>query len=281
MNRATQKQLELLFLETDIVYTGDKFELKPTKASEFFCLNPVKDLGSRKLDNIYAHRNLLFEFDGAPLESQYAALDPIQTAIPLRTVTFSGSKSLHLIVSIADTLTVDYKAAWEAIATEIKLITGLEADESCKNPNRLSRLAGFIRPDTGKEQALVSTGNLITNQALAVLISKHSIKAKGSKGTRKEKIESVMSMEEFEHRLAYTKGLITAINLFKYKAAPVGMYPEVLKLTLWAIDATGVPYETFLQFAEVKLFPHLRAANYPEEKITRGIDMAYEQKTSR
>jgi hypothetical protein len=56
------------------------------------------------------------------------------------------------------------------------------------------------------------------------------------------------------------------------------MYPELLKLTYWAIDSTGVDKDTFLEVLWEKTFPKLLEAGYPERKLVVAINDAYSGK---
>lgn len=273
------RQLNLLFEENEFVWTGSTFKASGPEVSEFFVINPLKSLDNRKDENVAVYRNFLIEFDNAPLEAQIAALSQIErSGLNIRTAVFSGSKSYHLIFSLADNLSCDYKAAWEALAAEVESITTLIPDGACKNPARLSRLAGATRADKNKVQELVHTGKLITNATINGLIQKHRIETTVNKASKVD-MELEMSIEDFERRVRISaKGLNSMINKVQYWAAPAGMHPEILRLTLWAIDSTGVPVSTFIQFAETKLIPHLKAAGYPPEKVYRAINMAYERK---
>ena len=275
------KQLQLLFDENDIVWTGNQYELRPTSASEFFCINPLRNLQSRKNEDVTVLRNFLLEFDGAPLTQQRAAIKVIEAAgLPIRTAVFSGSKSLHFIISLADTLTVDYKSAWLALSAEVSKLTGLEADEACKNPARLSRLAGHVRGSTGKEQTLEHTGKLISNEKILQLMRGHQIRASTTSHLPDTAIDSQMDIVAFKFRLKLVPGLHSRFQSINIWAQPENMYGELLRLTLWAIDSTGVPKNTFTEYAEDKIFPALKAVGYPESKLYKPIDNAYIYKKS-
>jgi len=272
-------QLNLLFEEREIVWTGNQYELKSLDSSEFFCINPLRNLQSRKNEDVVVYRNFLFEFDNAPLETQVAAISLLENNnIPIRTAVFSGSKSLHLIVSLADTLTMDYKSAWVALTAEILALTGLQADEACKNPARLSRLAGHVRESTGKLQELVHTGNLITNEKIKQLIKAHDIRSSSTSHLPDTAIDTDMNLVDFKFRLNLIPKLKSRFQSIDMWAQPENMYGELLRLTLWAIDSTGVPKKTFTAYAEDKLFPALRTVGYPESKLYKPIDNAYDYK---
>jgi hypothetical protein len=271
-------QLEKLFHSSEIVWTGDLYNPKNPANSVFFCINPLRSIEERKNENVSQYRNFLFEFDGVPLDAQYKALEQLKQSLPIATAVYSGSKSVHLIISMADTLTHDYRQAWLALSSEITYLTNLIADPSCKNPARLSRLAGSVRPDTGKEQTLLYSGPLLKNAVVTNLINKYGLSSTGSGSRPSSEIDPDMSVEDFELKLKNHKGLLKKIRSVVDWAGPINMYPELLKLTLWAIDSTGVPQSTFTKFAEDNLFKHLIAAGYPEEKLYKPIDNAYSYK---
>lgn len=278
MNEQILTQINKLFAETDNVWTGNKYSLLQPAQSEFFCINPLKNLENRTNDNVITARNFLLEFDGASLEDQEAAIPTIEASgLKIATATYSGSKSIHIIFSLAESLTVDYRAAWLALATEVLELTNLMADPACKNEARLSRLAGVTRSDTGKMQSLLHTGGYITNAKLNQLIYKHKIKT--SKVLTEATAENPdMDLLDFKFELDKfeNKGLHSKLRGARGWAEPVGMYPVLFKLTHWAIDSTGVPKETFLQYAQEKIFPHLINKGYPADKLDKAIHNAYD-----
>jgi len=274
----TSTQLAKLFQEGDLIWTGSLYETRPLKDSEFVCINPLKDLSqSRSDDNISSYRNFLFEFDGVELTMQYRALEKLKSHenFKIATATFSGSKSLHLIVSLADTLEIPYRQAWTALCLELTSITNLIADPSCKNPSRLSRLAGFTREETGLVQDLVYTGSYITNSYIQTLVLKHNIESSGLHSSSKTEVVQNMSYATFKFRLKAVKGLQTKLMNVHEWAGPVNMYPELLKLTMWAIDSTGVPEEVFVEYCKKYLQPTLDAVGYERGKLETAIRNAY------
>jgi hypothetical protein len=280
MNEQTLKQLEHLFPDTVNIWTGDKFKLLEPANSEFFCINPLKNFNNRTNDNVLETRNFLMEFDDAPLADQEAAISTIEkNGLKVASAVYSGSKSVHLIFSLAETLNVDYRAAWLALATEVLELTNLMADPACKNEARLSRLAGVTRPDTGKPQTLLHLGGFITNAKLNQLIFKHKIKTSKvltevtAENPNMSLLDFKFELDRFEHR-----GLHSKLRGARGWAEPVNMYPILFKLTHWAIDATGVPRETFLQYAQEKIFPHLINKGYPADKLDKAIHNAYNYK---
>lgn len=273
------KQLNHIFTDNQLVYTGDEYKLLNPEASAFFCINPVKSFDNRQIDNVSSLQNFLIEFDEASYEQQFKSIKSIEdSGLNIATAVFSGSKSIHLIFSMAESLAVDYKSAWLAIALEVRSITGLTADAQCKNANRLSRLAGFVRPETGKVQELLHVGGFIKNETLIALIDRHKISHAIQQTT--VNYDPAMSLEKFELLLIKRQArLYSKIARVDQWAGSVGMYKELFNLTCWAIDATGVPENTFKQFAQKKLFPALLEAGYPINKLDKPIDNAYTYKT--
>jgi competence transcription factor ComK len=273
-------QLNKLFQDGEHVWTGTLFSAEPLSLSEFFCINPLKSLDERNDSNVATKRNFLIEWDEAPLEEQYTALEKLKSAnFPVTTATFSGSKSLHLIVSLADSLTAEYKAAWLALSLEIHRITGLNADPSCKNPSRLSRLAGAVRTN-GIVQALLYEGKLAKNEYVCGLIQKHQINSSSSNFSTRPPVsmELDMSLDSFKLKIKREKGLHMKIMNAQDWIGPVNNYPELLKITLWAIDSTGVPLSTFKQYCREYLKEKLDRVGYPEYKLDKAIENAYSYK---
>jgi hypothetical protein len=270
------KQLKHLFDASDLIWTGDKFAFKPAKNSEFFCINSLKSLESRTNENVAEAKNFLMEFDEGSLEDQTAAILKLESAgLNVASAVFSGSKSVHLILSMAESLNYDYRQTWIALAAEVRSLTGLNPDAACKNEARLSRLAGAVRADTGLEQSLLHTGGFITNAKIAELIAKHKVNVSIKKGVRTP-INPDLDITDFENIIRTKKGIHSKImNVHKW-AQPVGMYNELFKLTKWIMDETGAPKEIVLTYASQKLFPTLLQAGYPEFKLDKAIHAAYD-----
>lgn len=119
---------------------------RASNPNQFFCINPLTQFG-RKDENVTSLRNILIEFDNLPLETQ---LDFAQT-IPFSTMTFSGNKSYHYIISLEEPCIniKEYKQLVKRIQDKLP-----DMDTSTSNPSRLSRAPGAIR-DAGTEQKLM------------------------------------------------------------------------------------------------------------------------------
>lgn len=276
MIRQSEKQLFHLFNKDATIWTGSKFNLNNIENSEFFCINELKNLNNRTNENVLIKQNFLIEFDEGTFEQQEAAISLIEaTGLNIATAVFSGSKSIHLIISAAESLDLEYRQTWLALAAEIRSITGLTPDAACKNEARLSRLAGAIRPETGLEQRLLHVGGFVTNEKFAKLAAKHQIKT-SVLNTSKVPLESSMDLENFKIKLEKHTGLWSKLRGVRIWAKHVNMYPEILKLTIWAVETTGVPKNVFLEYAEQKIFPHLLNAGYPADKLDKAIHNAYD-----
>jgi len=110
--------------------------------------------------NVRRHRYALVEFDAMPLEEQCAFWAGVITTriLPLRSLVFSGSKSLHGLVEID----APDRAAWDKTLDTLLCAVcnpdapkDRQADRLCRNPARLTRLAGAWRQDKEKRQRLI------------------------------------------------------------------------------------------------------------------------------
>lgn len=114
----------------------------------------------RCAESVRRHRYALVEFDAMPLEEQCAFWAGVIATgtLPLRSLVYSGGKSLHGLVEIgaAD------RAQWDKQVETLLFAThnpdapeNRRADRACRNPDRMTRLAGSWRQDKVKWQRLV------------------------------------------------------------------------------------------------------------------------------
>lgn len=166
MNETQRTFLNALFKPTDIV--GFKNNVytpigEPTSATEFICLNPLLDASAKSfaLENIAEFRNFLIEIDDRSLKAQEGLIEK-RLNVPWTTKTFSGSKSLHYIISLEESLKdlEEYRFYSELIYAIVKVM-----DPRCSNANRLTRLAGSTR-QTGALQELKGTRKRISLEEL-------------------------------------------------------------------------------------------------------------------
>lgn len=155
-----------LFSENDLVWmnhecssTSIENEVKDVKSfaeqhkqltnMNFYCINPLRDDSSRDDSNVKKFKYMLLEADEMSKREQYLMfIDFIEHGVPVKMVTFTGNKSLHLIIKVKN---VHTKQEWDAYVGDIfdaleKVKKGL-FDKKCKNPSRISRTPGAVRRD--------------------------------------------------------------------------------------------------------------------------------------
>jgi hypothetical protein len=128
----------------------------------------INSLVERRLDtNVTTFRNFLIEMDQPGL----SAADQLALAanLPYSTATWSGSKSVHFIVSLVDPVDENTWRRWASGL--IASIPG--SDRSTKNPSRFTRLPDQIRADTGQEQALLAVRGRVATSVVAAYVEPH------------------------------------------------------------------------------------------------------------
>jgi hypothetical protein len=148
-------------VNTDVLFSINSLlpeDLQPTKGWH------SKHTPRRADCNVAQYRNFLLELDGMPLEEQEKY---VRDLVPVTSVTYSGSKSNHFIISLEQPLSglPEYQLWARRLH---KLVT--KADHTTKNPSRLSRLPFRVRPETGLEQKLLHLGARIPNSELEALL---------------------------------------------------------------------------------------------------------------
>ena len=143
----------------------------------FFCINPLaaedrkptstkhhKSIPRKADANISSLRNILIESDKMSLDEQQTYFDTI--GLPRSTITFSGSKSLHFIISLETPLGSEKE--YRALVKRVYQACGGKeiVDTACGNPSRFSRFPGAFRAEKGKTQELLYVGSRIKNEDL-------------------------------------------------------------------------------------------------------------------
>ena len=133
--------------------------LRAAPEGVWFSINPLRE--RRRDSNVVAYRNILIEFDSAPLDEQRRFVERI--GMPYTSCVFSGKKSYHFIISLETALKSreEYALLVRRIHDVVKL-----ADKSARNPSRFSRYPNTIRPDTGLKQELVELWERVPNAEL-------------------------------------------------------------------------------------------------------------------
>lgn len=158
--------------------TGTEVRSTPRHGDVFVAVNalhPTKDLSPsqtwhkedrpRRADaNVVSYRNFLLELDNGSLEDQK---NLVTSRLPVSAITYSGGKSLHFLISLVQPLgTLE---EYRNVATRLLNLVP-EADSSCRNPSRLTRLPGARRPDTGLEQTLLYLNKRIQYSDLDLIL---------------------------------------------------------------------------------------------------------------
>lgn len=129
---------------------------------QLIAINPIK--GNRKDENCTAFRTFLIEVDNMPLKDQYDYIQSIR--MPYSVCVFSGGKSLHFGITLAEDLnsieTYRYLANWI-------LRIASKADSNTKNPSRSIRIPEAVRD--GKKQKLVEIKGRIPLEQLNAWLS--------------------------------------------------------------------------------------------------------------
>lgn len=269
--------------------------------------NDKTEARSPKADiNVNCFQNFLFESDLSTitLQEQLKALKWLAAQTPIRLITYSGNKSYHVIISLNQPLPVSahnieavstYKHVWKGLCLYLeglldiyfqdKLGANMELtlffDRATSNPSRSSRLPGYIRPDTGKTQTVEYIGpHLDLDFALNLKLSSDSSSYQEPLMPHK----SFQGLEDFESAIqsrASYRGLRTKSQMPRSWVKSQGMYGEMLKLTLWAIDLTGVTYPIWNMYLQKHTYPALIEVGYPRYKLELGPRNAYRYKQRR
>jgi hypothetical protein len=118
-------------------------------------------------DNVLSYAGMLFEMDGNTLEEQAKILKPLFWKGIIQRVVFSGNKSLHTKIVLADEPgdKAEYVFAWRYIAFKYFKDISLKdksyaplIDRACSNPSRTTRVPYSVRKlddGSGAEQELL------------------------------------------------------------------------------------------------------------------------------
>lgn len=277
----------------NVVYRGPASAL--LQPSAYICLNPVP--GAWYAHDIVTLRNFLIEFDNSPLDQQHLMVAALEKLIPIRTVTYSGTKSLHAVVSLADDFGVAHRPGAERAAFYSNTAKALQAfalnalqgfpqpisgnliDKSTKNANRLTRFAGgtnvpYKLGDVRRpaHQPLISVGKLVTVEQLTTLIAPFAVKPLPQRA-----IEPIYAgtLSNTLNNQTHLRPLWRFFNIPENWAGPHGNYPHLFKYTLWAIDATGVQHDEMAAYVLHHTCPFLRSIGYEDSRALAAIKNAF------
>lgn len=114
-------------------------------------INPLDGNGIKN-ENVSDYKYALIESDNMDLGTQLAVM--LELKLPIVTIVYSGSKSLHAIVRIDAHSYAEYRSRVEYLFKVCEK-NGLTLDKQNKNPSRLSRLPGCYRGN--HKQFLIAT----------------------------------------------------------------------------------------------------------------------------
>jgi hypothetical protein len=121
--------------------------------------NPIRpgldEQTAAKDEGVAAYRHALVEFDGVPLEQQFAVI--LATRLPVSAVVYSGGKSLHAWVRV-DAADLETYRRRVGVIHSLPLLAAAGMDKANKNPSRLTRLPGARRKDKVQRVVAVNVG---------------------------------------------------------------------------------------------------------------------------
>ena len=295
----TQQHLSALFLPGEETYFGwNNGSIFRETASgtltdinslgmEYMYINP---LSGKKLDsNVTAYRSWLLEFDEIALNTQLAYIAVLEKFIPIRSVTYSGGKSYHAVISLSDDMgwpigpkgVEGYSNLFARLVEAAEAVIGHSGciDRSNRNCSRYTRIAGGLNNKTMQRQTLLRIGALITSEALMGFIEANAAALTKKPPTAAISPEAVYT-GTFERTIStqsHLKGLRNKLMLPQYWAKPAGNRIHIFNAALWAIDTTGVQCEELLQFINKYTVPILEQVGYTNahKRVENAIKGAY------
>lgn len=228
----------------------------------FFSINPMDPTKTRADSSVTKYRNILVEMDKVTLEKQDQHIEEI--GMPYSTAVFSGSKSIHFIISLEQEL-ADEQIYRSMVRRVYKAVGEDLVDKSCINPSRFSRLPGHIRSDTGKEQKLLAIRQRVPNATLEAWLT--------SRGAEKEEIWDNLTPEP-RSTFKNPSRLYASTKNFMLCGAPSGEWNR--KLFKAAADLCRCGYT--LEEAKQELLRTTGVLDFSDEKT---IESAYKNEMSK
>lgn len=261
--------------------------------AEYITVNSVAD--KRAASNVTYFRNFLLEFDSISLPHQQELLAILGKLIPIRTITYSGNKSMHAIISLSDQLirpnggveSADLystyakqlmRAALAALTPHVKeAYTGNLIDPATSDAARLTRMAGAVNRKTDRTQMLHHVGELCSSEQFTNFTSQYA----PAVTTYKTEFTSQVYVGSFEHTLdcqTSLRHLRRKLRVPEEWGGAAGNHHLVFNYACWAIDATGVPQKELTEYVLKYTAPYLLTLGYPAYKLEDAIAGAYRYK---
>lgn len=178
------------------------------KHKQFVCINPITQGRTRKDTSVSQYRNILVELDSLPKEEQLKLISNL--AMPYSTVTDSGGKSLHFVISLAES--VPDESYYRQLSKAILAKVGNFADQKTFNPSRFSRLPNGLRKTDAEPvvQKLLEVKERVPLQDLLSWLGNFEIKTYNKPIVQEAKIQYctpfVKNVLMFGHSMGQTLG---------------------------------------------------------------------------
>ena len=232
------------------------------KPAAFFSINSMDPTKTRADSSVVKYRNILVEMDKVPLEKQDQHIEEI--TMPYSTAVFSGSKSIHYIISLKEELQ-DEQIYRSVVKRVYKAVGENLVDKSCINPSRFSRLPGHIRLDTGLEQKLLAVRERVPLSTLETWLQ--------SRGVGQEEIWDNLTPEP-RSTFKDPSRLYAGTKNFIMYGAPAGEWnPRLFKA---AADLCRCGYTIEEAFRELK-----KPTGYLDLNDDNTINSAYKNELSK
>lgn len=169
-----EEYLPALFEPNEMVCSADNPYETAIKSQEdvrndecYITLNAIRGDATRSDKSVSSLRNFLVEFDDLVLDSQ---LDYVrEVGMPFTTCVFSGNKSFHFVISLTEPL--ETRAEYDQLVRWLYAAVP-EADPSCKNPSRFTRLGGGTHKNGTRQDIEILNGRVAKEELITWLQSK-------------------------------------------------------------------------------------------------------------
>lgn len=140
-----------------------------------FCINPL--VHHRDTKDILTNNNcyaLLFECDDKTIGPKEQAKRLLLSGIPFSTMTYSGSKSIHMIIRFTEPMQDQWhqKSWWKTIAKALETYD-IIVDPAARLIPQLSRVPESINPKTGKKQQAIQIRERVTYAEMQAWLAKN------------------------------------------------------------------------------------------------------------
>jgi len=252
--------------------------------AQFYSLNPLdgekdndpceeyhsSDKPRRADVNCTRMSNILIEFDGESLSVQRERLISSGLWDLCAGVVYSGSKSLHAIISIHGTWKT--KDAYSRFVSHfhkvVHLATGIAPDFSTKNPSRLTRCPMSIREKDNKcrKQFILHIGKRIDIRDLQSWMESHGFSGHPPKEDRKNKIHLPLDVS-----METKQGNLTSRTLsFLSGEVGSGFVHNERYVAVCDMATSGMNFEEIVELCE-------RAYGAPSKNAYKTMEDAYDR----